>query len=245
MASVNRINQALAKVRGTSAAAIEAYSRPMRHLFPRARGKCEPYHAALLLSAVMRGSTTSAASNAEEVAGLIVNDGAYRVDDDRLFRTILESFDLQDGITFGEAVGVLIDREATGTLDSYVINGRGIVIEVDRYWTAAKISWHALDDAVEMISLAYKDVYGELGEKMAPRRPDGTFLHPIELTFASPFIFQARDSYGVDELANSRAHAELRRLRDSFSGTDLHGVERVHRPTLKALAEVFQQDEAV
>lgn len=265
MASVHGFNEALATVRGVPFATIEAYSRVLRRegVLPETRrggggGPFTTTMAGYMLAAVLRGSPTAAADNAREVGDLIVHDsignpnGTLKGDArrDPILDRQLKALGWPEDMTFARAIGWLIDRYVDGTIKEFVrqpteneaaIGMRLLGVKIDRYWTAASLSWEPTPAIIKEYLAGYQEAFGADSPAIPWCSPDGSRLqHPMVISFHSPLRYEMKASYGVDKERNRDASRKFSALRKERSKFDLSGSESVTDRTLIAIAEVFK-----
>lgn len=256
MASVHGFNQALAKVRGTPPATIEAYSRALRSegVLPKTRrgGGGPPLTttmAGYMLAAVMRGSPTAAAENAREVGDLIVHDSignpsavlAGQGPSDPILDCQIAMFGWPADMSFAGMVGWLVDRHLDGTINAFVDTTKGYKIEVDRYWTTAHLHCQPALSLVEQYLAAWRKAFSNLEKPPLPDRNfDGSLVRPMPIGFHTPLLHEAKINYGVDKARNREAHRKYQQLRKRSEHHDLWGSETVTQRTILAIAEVFK-----
>lgn len=248
MASVHSFNQALAKVRGTPPATIEAYSRGLRRegVLPETpRGGGAPFTSTMagyMLAAVLRGSPTAAAENAREIGDLIVQSGSTL---QPVLDAQLKMFGWPEDMTFARMIGWLIDRHVDGTIGQFLNAAKGYRIEIDRYWTTARLYCQPALPLVDQ----YVDAWRIKGlEALLPHRmsdaPDGyspgSLAQPMEIGFHTPLLHEAKISYGVDKERNREAHRKYHEMRERAEKFDVWGSESVTQRTVIAIAEVFK-----
>lgn len=246
MASVNKINEVLAEVRGVPIATIEAYSRVLRRegILPETRrgGGATPMnslHCAYMLAAIMRGSPTSAADNAREVGGLIAHDGGA------LTAPILiaqrEVLGWEEGISFAEAVAWLLDRHSDGSITEIARPGKEIKIEIDRYWSRGWLSWHPTQPMVDALVRSNTEVFGDAAARVLDLGVDGLPWNAMKIEFHSPLLFQAAVSYREgDSDRNRDAHRQFREKKAEASKHDVWGNEWITGRTLAAISELLK-----
>lgn len=256
MASVHKFNEALANVRGVPLGTIEAYSRVLRRegVLPETKrgGAASPLTsimAGYMLGAVMRGSPIAAADNAREVGDLIVHDSignpsgvlAGEVRTDPILDSQLAMFGWADDMSFARAIGWLIDRHVDGTIDKFIDTTKGYKIEIDRYWTTARLYCQPALPLVDQYIDAWRVAFKGLEHPPLPERNVNGELHrPMEIGFHTPLLHEAKISYGVDKARNREAHRKYRELRERAGKFDVWGSESVTQRTLIAIAEVFK-----
>ena len=256
MASVHKFNEALAKVRGAPLGTVEAHSRVLRQkgVLPETKrgGAAEPLTpimAGYMLAAIMRGSPAAAADNAREVGDLVVHDsignpsGVLKGEArrDPILDRQVAMFGWTDDMSFARMIGWLIERHVDGTIDNFIDTTKGYRIEVDRYWTTARLYCHPALPLIDRYVDAWREAFKGLEHPPLPERTfNGDLQRPMEIGFHTPLLHEAKISYGVDKARNREAHRKFRELRDQASKFDVSGSESVTHRTLLAIAEVFK-----
>ena len=270
MASVHRINEALAAIRGAPLATIESYTRVLRTegVLPRTkRGsgatRITSTHAALILLAVMRGSPTAAAKNARDVGGLILFDGGATYE--QLHDRIRAALGWADDTTLAQAIAWLIDRFGDGTISEYVQEGEaghGVTVRVDRYWTRSWLHWvpakkvsdqwiQGFRESVpsdspfrDAVALGLTTGVGDIPPWPSNERRDLEHelqLRGMELIFFSPLLYELKASYHAgDHERNRKATRQYSESAEQVKRSDLIGSESVTQRTLIALSEAFK-----
>ena len=246
MASVHAINQALSELRGVPAATIEAYSRVLRQegvLPATRRGGGVPLTTEMvgyMLAAVLRGSPTAAADNAIEVGELIVHSDGFAILEPVL-QAQLKMFGWAEDMSFARMIGWLIDRHVDGTIGQFLNEATGYKIEVDRYWTTARLYCQPALPLVDQYVDAWRIAYKDLKRPPLPERnANGELRRLMEIGFHTPLLHEAKISYGVDSARNSEAHRKYRELRARVGKLDAWGSESVTQRTLIAIADRFR-----
>lgn len=259
MVSVNKLNVTFAELRGVPVATVETYSRVLRKegvLPATTRGsgatKVTPLHAAYMLIAIMRGSPTAAAANAREIGGLIIHDGGLL--NEGVLTRQLHALDWQDSITFAEAIAWVIGQLVDGRMSRFADLAKGMEAEIDRYWTAARLSWLPVGDHLQALIAgnmdAAREIYAseadteakakDLMRRLLDLTPSGAPARGNALSFHSPHLYEAKISYKVDPARNAAAHAAFRATKDEANKHDVWGTEKVTLRTLAALADLFR-----
>ena len=241
VASVHQLNEAFAAIRGVGRDNIEAYGRVLRTggVLPatkRGSGATVPttVHAGYLVAAVLRGSPLKATENAREIGDLIVHSDGGALLEPVLDRQ-LAMFGWPADMSFAGMVGWLIDRHLDGTIGEFIDGD--YKIEVDRYWTRARLYCQPAAPLVDQ----YVETWRAVNELLLPdRNPNGALRRPMEIGFHTPLLHEAKISYGVDKERNREAHRQYRELRKRSENHDLWGSEAVTQRTILAIAEVFK-----
>jgi hypothetical protein len=246
MASVHGFNEALAEVRGVPFATIEAYSRALRRegVLPQTkRGGGGPFTSVMagyLLAGVLRGSPTAAADNAREVGNLIVHsDGGALLEP--VLQAQLKMFGWADDMSFACMVGWLIDRHLDGTIDKFIDTSKGYRIEVDRYWTTARLYCHPAPPLIAQYVDARREAFKDVEPPPLPEQAlNGALARPMEIGFHTPLLHEMKINYDVNQARASKATRKFFELRKCAGKFDLWGSESVTQRTLIAIAEVFK-----
>jgi hypothetical protein len=202
-----------------------------------------------MLAAVMRGSPTAAAENAREVGDLIVHDsignpsavlgGENRTDP--ILDCQCAMFGWPADMSFAGMIGWLLDRHVDGTIETFIDTTKGYKIEVNRYWTTARLYCQPALPLVEGYINAWREAFKTLEHPPLPERMrDGELVQPMEIGFHTPLLHEAKISYGVDKARNREAHRKFRELRKRSEEHDVQGSEAVTQRTILAIAEVFK-----
>jgi hypothetical protein len=156
-------------------------------------------------------------------------------------------FGWADDMSFARVIGWLIDRHVDGTIDKFIDTAKGYRIEVDRYWTTARLycqpALPLVDQYIDAWRTAFKGLeHPPLPDRMfdAPNGGPGSLVRPMEIGFHTPLLHEAKISYGVDKARNREAHRKYRELRERAGKFDVWGSESVTQRTLIAIAEVFK-----
>lgn len=250
MVSVNKLNILFSELRGAPVTTVETYSRTLRKegVLPETRrgggaSEISPEHAALMLLSIMRGSPTAAASNARELGSLVIHDGGGLME--AIHSAHLAALGWEDGITLAQAIAWLIDQAAADTMSQFARDDH-LTVEVDRYWTTAKISWNPTKAMTDILLPAHVEAWGdrETAIRMLDIGLDDIGRRTLSLEFHSPLLYAARVSYGVDKEANRTAHQLFRASKAVMEDLDVWGTEKVTQRTIGAIAQLFRDDRA-
>lgn len=248
MASVNKINEVLAEVRGAPGATIEAYSRVLRRdgILPATRrgGGATPLnstHCAHMLFAILRGSPSAAAENAKSMGGLLFHD------EGPTFAPIAEAKRAALGwparFSFAEAVAWLIDRHCDGTISNFAIAEGQMKVEVDRYWAGGTLSWFPNGEFRDVVVQSHIEAFGEdVTRRMLDIGADGRLYRPVSLRFRDPLLFEIAESFAANDTErNTAAHRAYRMKKDEMENYDVWGNEWITGQTLKAIANLLSE----
>jgi hypothetical protein len=243
MASVHRINEALAAIRSTPIATIESYSRVLRKegVLPETRRgggatRVTTAHAALLLIAVMRGSPAQAAKNAREIGGLVVRNigEVVRLPD---IKRVFDAFKWRLDITFAEALTWMIDRYRDGTIGDFVDPQRVIEIGVHRYWSEASMAFSPNLEIEKLYVSIVQDTNPDLSYLV---NRNGELIRAIKIDFVLKGSHHLEQLDGMSEL--DRAEITQRSF-ESYRKKhqhDLNGNESITQTTLQQLSKIFK-----
>ena len=252
MASLHKITEALASVRGMPVATVESYARPLRQhgvIPPSKRGRgastIEPRDAAHLLLAVMRGSPKDAAHHAQEAGGLTVSAGTTF---DPISHGFVHLLGWTEASTLAEAIGSIVMMQISGDLEAHLDRDRKnddifvLGIEVDRYWPSAQMTFQWTDNAIKNVYNAAKDKFSDFDDPNEPYSETQKYYRirrSNRITFADPLHYKRRAAYGVDQEENRRMTREWSEKRRRLEQYDLFGNEKVTGRTIKAIADAF------
>lgn len=257
MATAHNINEALSKARGVPAASVEQYARALRQggLFPETKRGAgavalSTEHAALLLAAVLRGSTTNAAANASDIGGLVAHATGVEW---TILQRQCELLGWPPGVKWAGAVADLIDRLRDGT-SGEILHDQRMNVGVDRYWTVA---WVELFPTLEIRHESLKtwrekfhDAIASMGGAPAkPAKDEGPIwpdppwaspLNPMRIEFHSPLLHEQYVSYGVDPGRNKSASLQFQASKRDAAKHDRWGTEWVTGRTMQSIADAFK-----